>query len=421
MKESILHYVWQYKLFALQELKTTDGQTVEVIDVGKPNFDSGPDFFNAKIKISDTVWAGNVEIHTLSSDWFRHSHDVDKAYDNVILHIVARADVEVKRVNGLPILQMELQVPETIQQNFDNLYNAKKWIPCEDKIVAISPIVMSSWKTALLVERLERKSEEIEALLEQNENHWEEAFYIALARNFGFNTNNQPFELLARSLPLNVLAKHKDDLFQLEALLFGQAGLLEENPLDEYQAKLRTEYQFLKAKYKLTPIHAALWKLLRLRPDNFPHIRLAQFASLTHESVKLFSKILENTNVGELRKLFGAEVSEYWQNHYVFGKESVYSRKKMGKISLDLLLINTVVPFIFTYSKKKNRSNDDALRILEELPAENNSIISGWKALGQHVENAFDSQALLQLKKNYCDEKKCLRCRVGHKILNVRK
>lgn len=421
MKESILHYVWQYKLFALQELKTTDGQAVEVIDVGKPNSDSGPDFFNAKIKISDTVWAGNVEIHTLSSDWFRHSHDVDKAYDNVILHIVARADVEVKRVNGLPILQMELQVPETIQQNFDNLYTAKKWIPCEDKIVAISPIVMSSWKTALLVERLERKSGDVEVLLEQNENHWEEAFYIALARNFGFSTNNQPFELLARSLPLNVLAKHKDNLFQLEALLFGQAGFLEENPQDEYQAKLSKEYRFLQAKYKLTPIDASQWKLLRLRPDNFPHIRIAQFAALTHGSVKLFSKILENTNVGELRKLFGAEVSEYWQHHYVFGKESVYSRKKMGKISQDLLLINTVVPFIFTYAKKKNRSGDDALRILDKLPAENNSVISGWKALGQHVVNAFDSQALLQLKKNYCDEKKCLRCRVGHKILNVRK
>ena len=421
MKESILHYVWQYKLFALQELKTTDGQAVEVIDVGKPNSDSGPDFFNAKIKISDTVWAGNVEIHTLSSDWFRHSHDVDKAYDNVILHIVARADVEVKRVNGLPILQMELQVPETIQQNFDNLYTAKKWIPCEDKIVAVSPIVMSSWKTALLVERLERKSGDIEVLLEQNENHWEEAFYIALARNFGFSTNNQPFELLARSLPLNVLAKHKDNLFQLEALLFGQAGFLEENPQDEYQAKLSKEYRFLQAKYKLTPIDASQWKLLRLRPDNFPHIRIAQFAALTHGSVKLFSKILENTNVGELRKLFGAEVSEYWQHHYVFGKESVYSRKKMGKISQDLLLINTVVPFIFTYAKKKNRSGDDALRILDKLPAENNSVISGWKALGQHVVNAFDSQALLQLKKNYCDEKKCLRCRVGHKILNVRK
>ena len=421
MKESILHYVWQYKLFALQELKTTDGQAVEVIDVGKPNSDSGPDFFNAKIKISDTVWAGNVEIHTLSSDWFRHSHDVDKAYDNVILHIVARADVEVKRVNGLPILQMELQVPETIQQNFDNLYTAKKWIPCEDKIVAVSPIVMSSWKTALLVERLERKTGDVEVLLEQNENHWEEAFYIALARNFGFSTNNQPFELLARSLPLNVLAKHKDNLFQLEALLFGQAGFLEENPQDEYQAKLSKEYRFLQAKYKLTPIDASQWKLLRLRPDNFPHIRIAQFAALTHGSVKLFSKILENTNVGELRKLFGAEVSEYWQHHYVFGKESVYSRKKMGKISQDLLLINTVVPFIFTYAKKKNRSGDDALRILDKLPAENNSVISGWKALGQHVVNAFDSQALLQLKKNYCDEKKCLRCRVGHKILNVRK
>lgn len=417
MKESILHFVWQFRLFSMQELKSTDGMPVEVIDVGRPNTDAGPDFFNAKLKIGETVWAGNIEIHNLSSDWFKHGHETDKAYDNVILHIVNKADRAVFRTNGEQIPQLELEVPEHIKQNYEELFASKKWIPCEDKISLMPTILMSSWKNALLVERLERKALDIKMLLEQSNNHWEEAFYISLARSFGFGTNSQAFEMTAKSLPLNVLAKHKDHLFQLEALLFGQSGLLEDVGSQGYTADLQKEYRFLQAKYKLSPIDASQWKLLRLRPDNFPHIRLSQFATLIHRSTKLFSKILENEDVKSLRKLFECEVSEYWQNHYLFDTESPFSKKKLGKNSIEILIINTVVPFIFAYKKGKGEETESALNLLEEIPSEKNAIIQKWVQSGIPSENAFDSQALLQLKKNYCDLKKCLNCRVGHKVL----
>lgn len=418
MKESILHYVWQFRLFSMQELKTTDGQPVEVIDVGKPNTDAGPDFFNAKVKIGDMHWAGNVEIHNLSSDWRKHRHEKDKAYDNVILHVVYKADDEVYRSSGEAIPQLELEVPKSIQQNYDALIAAKSWIPCEDKIGSIQPFLMSSWKNYLLLERLERKTLEIENLLEQTNNHWEAAFYVSLARSFGFGTNSQAFERLAKSLPVDILAKNKDDLFLLETLLFGQAGFLEDDPKDDYQASLKKEFLFMRKKYQLTPIDASNWKLLRLRPDNFPHIRLAQFASLVHHSTKLFSKILSTEKVKDLRKLFVFDVSEYWQSHYLFGTESPVSKKRMGEKSIDILLINTVVPFLFTHAKKLGGNLERAVELLEKIPAENNSIIKKWSQLGFPSENAFDSQAYLQLKKNYCDEKKCLRCRVGHKLLS---
>lgn len=418
MKESILHYVWQYKLFSLQDLKTTTGLAVELIDVGRPNTDAGPDFFNAKLKIGGTLWAGNIEIHNLSSDWQKHKHDADKAYDNVILHVVNKADSEVFRTNGEVIPQLELVVPHSIRENYQELMAAKKWIPCEDKIHEVPSFLISSWKNALLVERLERKANDIDELLEQSHNHWEEAFYIMLARSFGFSTNSQAFELTAKSLPINVLAKHHDNLFQLEALLFGQAGLLEEESGDSYQNELRKEYRFLQIKYDLRPIDGSQWKLLRLRPDNFPHVRIAQFAALTHQSSKLFSKIIAEENVKNLRKLFDCEVSEYWQRHYLFGKEIPISKKKLGKNSVDVLLINAVVPFVFNYYNKRTGNGERALKLLEEISAESNSIIKKWKELGVIVENAFDSQALLQLKKNYCDEKKCLRCRIGHKVLS---
>ena len=417
--ESILHFVWQFRLFALQDLKTTDGQPVEVIDVGKLNTDAGPDFFNAKLKIDDTLWAGNIEIHNLSSDWIRHRHETDKAYDNVILHVVNKADTTVFRTNGEPIPQLELIVPEHIWQNYNELLAAKKWIPCQDKIGTVAAVLMSSWKNALLVERLQRKASSIETLLAQSNNHWEEAFYISLARSFGFGTNSQAFEQTAKSLPLSVLAKHKDNLFQLEALLLGQAGFLEETARDEYQESLQREYRFLRTKYRLSPIDSSQWKLLRLRPDNFPLIRLAQFASLTHRSSKLFSKILEAGNMKVLRELFVTDVSEYWKNHYLFGEESPVSKKRLGKASVDVLIINTVVPFLFTYAGQKGEDTEPALNLLEELPAEKNAIIDKWIQLGIPCENAFDSQALLQLKKNYCEEKKCLRCRVGHKVLSL--
>src|SRR5665647_1107835 len=316
MKESILHYVWQHKLFTSHDLFTTDGEQVEVIDVGKYNTDAGPDFFNAKIRIGETLWAGNLEIHTRSSDWEKHNHHVDKAYDSVILHVVDAADKDVYRIDGERIPQMILVYPKHIETNYEQLINEQKWIPCADKIRSVPSIFIQSWKNALLTERLEQKMQTISDLLIEKNQHWEEAFYITLARNFGFGTNSQAFEGLAKSLPLSALGKHKDNQFQLEALLFGQAGLLTEDAVDEYASRLKQEYEFLRAKFSLQPLSDSQWKLLRLRPDNFPHVRIAQFAALIHSSSKLFSKIVENPNIDYLRTVFACEPSAYWQTHY---------------------------------------------------------------------------------------------------------
>ena len=422
MKESVLHYVWQYKLFPQHHLKTIDGENVEVIDVGRFNSDAGPDFFNAKIKIDETIWAGNVEFHQRSSDWKRHNHTDNKAYDNVILHIAEIVDAEILRTNGEKIPQMELKIPSEVEQKYNDLLTRKSWIPCENKIDEVDSFKINAWKNSLLTERLQQKTEAIYSLLQQNENHWEEAFYISLARSFGFGVNSQPFELLAKSLPQNILAKHKDNLLQLEALLFGQAGFLSGKLVDEHQQSLQNEYRFLQTKYTLKSIEASQWKFLRLRPENFPHVRLAQFAKLTQNSSKLFSKIIETEKIDELRTFFKCEVSDYWQKHYIFGKESSVSNKHLGKNSVDILLINTVIPFIFAYARKKNLEElaDKAINLLENIPSEKNSIIEKWKELGIFSKNAFDSQSLLQLKKNYCDEKKCLRCTIGHQILTLK-
>ena len=423
MKESILHYVWQNKLFASQGIKTTDGEEVEIIDVGRINTDAGPDFFNAKIKIGNTLWAGNVEIHTASSEWNKHNHQQDKAYDSVILHVVLQADSDVYRIDGTKIPQLELKFPQHIETNYELLFSQQKWIPCADKINQVPSIVIQSWKNALLTERLEQKMSAIESLLDENNRHWEEVFYITLARSFGFGTNSQAFERLAKSLPISILGKHKDQLFQLEALLFGQAGLLDLETYDEYSANLKKEYEFLRAKYELSPLEKSQWKLLRLRPDNFPHVRIAQFAALIHSSTKLFSKITENPNLTYIRTLFAYETSTYWKANYLFGRESKVRTKRLGEQSINGLIINTVVPFLFCYAdqKKNDDLKDRALQILEQLESEQNAIITGWRSLGLHVDNAFDSQSLLQLKKSYCDEKKCLRCRIGHKILTLPK
>jgi hypothetical protein len=419
MKESILHYVWQYKLFTSHDLFTTDGEQVEVIDVGKYNTDAGPDFFNAKIRIGETLWAGNLEIHTHSTDWEKHNHHTDKAYDSVILHVVNIADGEVYRIDGARIPQLILNYPKHIEANYEKLINEKKWIPCADKIGSVPNIFIQSWKNALLTERLEQKMQKINDLLIEKNQHWEEAFYITLARNFGFSTNSQAFEALAKSLPLAALGKHKDNLFQLEALLFGQAGLLNEDALDEYSNKLKQEYEFLRAKFALQPLIASQWKLLRLRPDNFPHIRIAQFAGLIHSSSKIFSKIVENPNIEYLRSVFTCEPSVYWQTHYLFSAESAKKKKKLGILSINGILINTVVPFLFCYAHQKNvqELKDKALQLLEQIPCEINSVVTGWKNLEISADSAYDSQALLQLKKQYCDEKKCLRCRIGHKVM----
>lgn len=422
MKESMLHYIWQQKLFAQSELFTTDGQLVEVIDVGKYNTDGGPDFFNAKIKMGQTLWAGNIEIHCASTDWAKHGHCTDKAYDTVILHVVTQCDCNVQRTDGSEIPQMILRYNAAIEEQYEQLLAARKWVACADKICDVHPLFISAWKNALLTERLLSKSAAINQLLTANNQHWEEAFYVSLARSFGFSTNSQAFEQLALSLPLVALGKHKNNILQIEAMLYGQSGLLPAKSQDAYIVALQQEYKVLKAKFGLQTMDGAQWKLLRLRPENFPHIRIAQFAALVQRSSKLFSKVIEQPDHEQLIKLFEVEASDYWLTHYIFEKECKKRKKHLGQKSIESLLINTVVPFLFCYAHSKDNQllKDRAIALLEKLPAENNAIVNGWEKLGQKIDTAYDSQAFIHLKKNYCDDKKCLRCRIGHKVLSAK-
>jgi hypothetical protein len=380
MPEEFLQYIWENKLFFTKNLSITTNEPLEIINVGKRNFDSGPDFFNAKIKIGETTWAGNIEIHKKSSDWQTHNHNKDKAYDNVILHVVETADQDVLRTNGEIIPTLLLNYPEHLRTNYQQLLYAKTWIPCENQFHKINPVELQLGFNRLMIERLENKTIEIQNRLLQNNNDWNETFYQMLARMFGFKVNAVPFELLAKSLPLSVLAKHKSSLFQLEALLFGNSGLLNEQLLgDDYFLDLRKEYSFLYKKYGLKPIESHLWKFMRLRPVNFPTLRISQLAGLIYHSHGLFSKITEIEDINELRKLFRVKTSEYWNAHYNFNKPSkITAQKELGETSANTLIINVVIPFLFVFGEKQNKTHlkNRALEFLEQLPPEKNSIIA---------------------------------------------
>ena len=421
MNEAFLQFIWKHRLFHANNLKTTDGQSIQIINPGQLNSDAGPDFFNARMKIGETTWAGNVEIHQKASDWYRHKHEQDAAYDNVILHVVRENDQEVKNSKGAIMQTITLNYPEHLESNYQDLLKSDQWIACANRFHEVDKMVLHIWFHRLMVERLQQKTDEIIRHLQQNNNDWNETFYQFLARNFGFKTNALPFELLARSLPLNILAKHKYDLFQLEALLFGTAGLLNEQLLgDDYFLALRKEYSFQYKKYKLKPIEAHLWKFLRLRPVNFPTIRLAQFAALIHQSSALFSILVEEDDIGKIRKLFDVRASDYWDTHYRFNKHSVKREKKLGESAFENIMINTVVPFLFVYGEYHNQQQlkDKALDFLEKTTAEKNSIITNWEKLGVSARSAFDSQALIQLRNCYCNPKKCLNCQLGAKLIS---
>lgn len=419
--EEFLQYIWESKLFFTENLKTTKGEKLEIMNVGKRNTDSGPDFFNAKIKIDDTIWVGNIEIHKKSSDWYVHNHQTDKAFDNVILHAVEISDQSILRSNGEEIPVFVLKYPGHLKTNYQNLLDAKTWIACENQFHKIDPIILQLGFNRLMIERLEIKTEEILTRFQQNNNDWNTTFYQMLARMFGFKVNAVPFELLAKSLPMEILAKHKSSLFQLEALLFGNSGLLNDQLLgDDYYIDLRNEYSFLYKKYKLKGIESHLWKFMRLRPGNFPTLRISQFAALIHRSHGLFSRIIELENLSDLKDLFKVQASEYWKTHYSFNKTSTRnSEKELGETSVDMLIINVVIPFLFVYGEKQNKEllKNRALEFLEQLPAELNLIIEKWGKLGVNSRSAFESQALLQLKNKYCDRKKCLNCQIGVKLV----
>ena len=421
MPEEFLQYIWENRLFTHENQQTANGETLEIINVGKRNTDSGPDFFNARVKIDDTVWVGNIEIHRFASDWGRHNHNNDDAYNNVILHVAEVFDKPVYRNNGEEIPAMVLKYPAALKTNYQKLLDAKTWIACQSQFHKIDPIILQLGFNRLMIERLEEKTTEILNRLQQNNNDWNETFYQELARMFGFKVNAIPFEMLAKSLPVGILAKHKSSLFQLESLLFGNSGLLNEQLLgDDYYISLRNEYSFLYKKYQLKGIESHLWKFMRLRPGNFPTIRISQFAALIHKSHGLFSKILEIESLEDLKKLFEVQASEYWNSHYSFNKTSVRnSVKELGENSINTLIINIVIPFLFVYGEKQNKENlkNRSLEFLEQLPAEENSVIGKWKSLGVEARSAFESQALLQLKNKYCELKKCLNCQIGVKLV----
>ena len=416
--ERLLHYVWKYKLYTATPLITTEGRPVQVIDPGMQNTDAGPDFFNAKIKIDGTLWVGSVEIHDKSSDWLLHHHDTDKAYDCVILHI---NDFQPVRTNGNPIPQMLLTVPENILRSIDWLLYREAALPCLDHITGIAPLHIACWMEALLSERLERKTHDIFLLLDAYQTDWNEVFYITLTRNFGFGVNNDAFERLAKSLPLRCIQKQRNSHSQIEAMLFGQAGMLEEENDDHYYRLLQREYDFLRHKFGLSPMEDFVFKNLRTRPVNFPYLKVAQLAALWVRYDTLFSAILEARSTGEIKKYFRIPPSGYWETHYHFRYASPRKEKTIGENALNILLINTVVPMLFAYGLHNKRPEycERATRLLESIPPEKNTIVTTFYNAGITVRHAGDSQALIQLKREYCEKKKCLYCRIGFRMLKT--
>ena len=425
MKEDLLHFAWKFQLFELENLQTQLGEPVTVKKVGFHNKDAGPDFMNARVAIGETLWAGNVEIHIRTSDWFRHGHHQDKAYDNVILHVVFEDDSKPGQDNyqlkRIPCLEVANLLPNQLLSRYNAMLTNQKWVPCADHFPGVPELTTKHWLNRVLIERIEQKASYLHELLKANNNDWRETFYQLMARNFGFKVNAEPFEHLAKTLPLKTLTKHKDQLHQVEALLFGQAGMLNHIFTDQYPIDLQEEYRFLSQKYGLTPIGEHEWNLLRLRPANFPAIRIAQLAALLHQTSGIFAKVLEIKDSETIKKLFQVKASKYWDDHYQFDRPSTNKRpKQLGKKARENILINTVVPFLFAYGQAQNDDSlqEKAVDMLESLPPEQNSILKNWQQLGAKNGNAANSQALLYLKKAYCDQKRCLECGIGTKVLS---
>jgi len=426
MKEEFLHYLWKYNLYNADRLLDTDGNTISVIHPGEYNRDSGPDFFNARIEVAGTVWAGNVEIHTYSSHFDIHGHQKDPAYNNVILHVVAENDKKVFNTRGEELLTLEISFDPLLYEKFTSLVNNPCIIACQDEISKLDNILIRHWLSSLMIERLKSKSALICKILAETGNDWEETFYRLLARYFGFRINTQPFEMLAAALPFRIIRKHADNLFQIETLLFGTAGMLEEGLFrealsDEYYRELVKEYRILSSKYSLKPVHGWIWKFSKLRPANFPTVRISQLAAMLSVTGGLFSRVLESADIKQLNKVFEVTASEYWNSHFVFGKKSRKAVKSTGTQATGIFLINAVIPVIFVYGQSRDCYDicERALSFLEDIPPEENTILEEWEAAGVEAESAFYSQALIQLRNEYCRKRRCLECRIGSKVVSM--
>jgi len=423
LSEDFLYYIWQFRLFNTLRLFCVNGEALEVLKPGILNRDAGPDFSYARIQIGDTLWAGNVEIHLRASDWELHGHHKNKAYDSVILHVVYEYDRQIYRLDGVevPVLVLKDLINPDLWDKYTLMIAGRTAFPCQQQIGAVNQMTVNGFLSRLLAERLEQKSKEVLEVLQRLKGDWNETFYRFLCRNFGFKINALPFEMLAASLPQQLLDKHTDQPIQVDALLFGQAGFLQQDFNEEYPSMLKTEYQFLASKYGIKNIDASVWKFLRTRPQSFPTLRIAQLSALLRKSNHLFSSVLEVDNLKQLYLLFGdIQVHEYWLRHYHFNKPASDVPLQLGRQSVCNILINTVCLFLFTYGKYMDQQIflDRALDFLEAIPAEKNAIITAYSSYGVLPGNAFFSQAILQLNKCYCSQKKCLNCGIGIKILN---
>jgi hypothetical protein len=416
MTERLLQFIWQFQYFNKSELISAQDEAIQIMFHGQFNSNQGPDFSNAKIRIGKTTWAGTVELHIRTSDWNKHRHQEDKNYKNVILHVVWENDA----LNGtsIPVLELKNRVSKILLKRYQELMDTTSFIASENSILSLPEISWKSWKERLLAERLLRKSQKVEKYLQQNNFHWEETFWWLLARNFGMKVNADLFEDVARSLPLSLIAKHRRQVIHIEALLLGQAGLLEGKMEEDYPIMLQKEYKFLTKKYSLHQPGNQVF-FLRMRPRNFPTIRLAQLAMLIHESMHLFSKIKEANSVRDIKNWMDVTANDYWHYHYRFDETSVFKKKKLGNVMIDNILINTIIPVLFSYGNYhvENKYKEKALSWLELTDAEINTVTRGFHKLGVICKNAYDSQALLELKTQYCDNKRCLECAVGNFLL----
>ena len=421
IKEDFLHYVWKFKLFKFQKFSSISGEPILVEKVGTHNKNSGPDFLNAKIVIANQLWAGNIEMHLKSSDWYAHKHENDSNYDAVILHVVWEYDVPVFRKDGNEIDTLELKTlvnPGTLKSYRELLFGKEKWILCEKDISKVNSFIMQSWMTRLYVERLEKKSAQIYELLKETSNDWEAVLFQLLAKNFGMKINGDAFLNLAKSLDFSIVRKLQNKEGSLEHALLGQAGFLEEKQEDIYFSIMKNEYEYLKHKFNLTPLFKGQFLFFRLRPANFPTIRISQLATLYENELNLFSKIMETNELQKFYELLSSKTSEYWKNHYVFGKEVKRQVKRTSNSFVNLILINTIIPIKYAYLKMQGKDvTEELMELLQLIQPEDNGVISAFSKIKVKAESAFESQALLQLKNEYCAKQKCLECAIGVKLI----
>ena len=420
MKEDFLHHVWQFKKFDIANLKTTKGESIQILSSGQYLQLTGPDFFNAQIIIENQKWAGNVEIHLKSSDWYVHNHEKDSNYDSVILHVVWEHDVPIFRKDNseIPTLELKEHVLLSDLHKYQSLLSQKSWIYCENEIGNVDDFIFKNWQERLFFERLERKSQLIFELAETSNQDWEAVLFCLLVKNFGLNTNGEMFYKIAKSIPFSVVRKESFSLESLESLLLGQANLLSHDFQDSYARELQKSYHYLVQKHQLREKVVGSVEFFKHRPDNFPTVRLVQLASLYFHQKNLFSLVMNCSSINELYQVFNVGVSEYWETHYNFDRESSKKMKKLSKSFIELLVINTIIPLQFAYARSQQKEiTQDLIDLANSIPSEKNVIIDKFKTFGIASENVYESQALLQLKKEYCDLKKCLDCAVGHFIL----